>query len=518
MLFHQAGIFVVLKLCVSCGVFKPVEPKEVPALIWPSITLGTLRAGNLILNSASLVYLSLPMNQCIRCTSPVLVMVFSYCIERKVFTWQAYCGGILTVVGAVLSVKGNPEYNHTGVLLCVSATVFVALQSNVSALILENDPGMLVHLTMYNSLIAAYWCIPLVLLFELDGFHLYAATHSIKTCLVYLTVGLALAVSYAMTTNKFVSVAGSTLSSMISNFKLVLIIVASFFVFHDILTEMNILGVAVTVVGFVFYSRNSLAPKKKRDVHEVEDEFSFKKANMSDGNSPDIDNSSESDGDNEESSLLSMHRSRLTGRKARRRKRRVERTRREIMSICMLEAFLTLWLLGLVCIMFYIPKTHREYVAHMKPLYGGKAVEYIIPVRGTRQADRLASSESIHKPLDKQVAPLRFHLSHSPEMKNASAMASPRRQKLPAARPAMSKYEKTNGQHTPRKAQKRKKRTKGINAKNASYPVRKKKKQAINSLRHSKEDFEKLLASADASTEQTMLNQAHKDGLDVGKF
>ena len=33
-----------------------------------------------------------------------------------------------------------------------------------------------------------------------------------------------------------------------------------------------------------------------------------------------------------------------------------------------------------------------------------------------------------------------------------------------------------------------------------------------------KEDFEKLLASADASTEQTMLNQAHKDGLDVGKF
>ena len=505
-----------LKLCVYCGVFKPVEPKEVPALIWPSLTLGTLRAGNLILNSASLVYLSLPMNQCIRCTSPMLVMIFSYCIEGKVSTWRAYCGGMLTVVGAILTVRGSPSYNHTGVLLCVSATVFVALQSNVSALILENNPGVLVHLTMYNSLVAAYWCIPLVLLFELDGFHLYAATHSIKICLVYLTAGLALAVSYAMTTNKFVSVAGSTLSSIVGNFKLVLIIAASFFVFHDILTAMNILGVVVTVVGFVFYSRNPLASEKKHDFHEVEDEFSFKKAGMSDGNSPDIDNSSESDGDKEDSSLLSMHRSRLTGRKARRHKRRTERTRRETKSICMLEAFLTLWLLGLVCVMFYIPKTRPGYVAHMKPLDGRKAVEYIIPVQGTRRVDSLASSESSHKPLDKQVAPLRFYLGHGPKMKNASVIAPPPRQKSPAANPATPNYEKTNGQHTPRNAQK--KRTKGISAKNGSYPVTKKNKQAINSLSDSKKDFEKLLAAADATTEQTMLDQAHKDGLDVGKF
>jgi hypothetical protein len=48
--------------------------------------------------------------------------------------------------------------------------------------------------------------------------------------------------------------------------------------------------------------------------------------------------------------------------------------------------------------------------------------------------------------------------------------------------------------------------------------VTKKNKQAINSLSDSKKDFEKLLAAADATTEQTMLDQAHKDGLDVGKF
>lgn len=72
--------------------------------------------------------------------------------------------------------------------------------------------------------------------------------------MIFLMFGLILALSYALVINKFIAVAGSVFFTLIGNLKFVIIIILSYYIFHDRLTAVNIIGVSVSFIGFVLYS------------------------------------------------------------------------------------------------------------------------------------------------------------------------------------------------------------------------------------------------------------------------
>jgi hypothetical protein len=73
-------------------------------------------------------------------------------------------------------------------------------------------------------------------------------------CVLFLSFGLILALSYALIINKFISIAGSVFFTLIGNVKFILIIILSYYIFHDKLTLINLIGVLITFAGFILYS------------------------------------------------------------------------------------------------------------------------------------------------------------------------------------------------------------------------------------------------------------------------
>ena len=72
--------------------------------------------------------------------------------------------------------------------------------------------------------------------------------------MIFLMLGLILALSYALVINKFIAVAGSVFFTLIGNLKFVIIIILSYYIFHDRLTAVNVIGVSISFIGFVLYS------------------------------------------------------------------------------------------------------------------------------------------------------------------------------------------------------------------------------------------------------------------------
>ena len=309
MLFHQTGVVICLQALVVFGFVPRIPLADLRKVFLPCLVIGSLFGLNIIANNASLVYISLTLNQCVKATSPFFVMIFAYFLEKKTYSARLYFSSILTVLGVFFCASKNPSFDAVGILLCLSSTIFGSLQSSVSALLLESSPNLVLYVTMYNAIVVCFWCIPMVVTFELEYvvpppyfqriafigiqtnillplgylfscgnslFHEYASTHSMKQCMLFLMLGLILALSYALVINKFIAVAGSVFFTLIGNLKFVIIIVLSFYIFHDTLTFVNIIGVSITFIGFVLYSyfKDKDKENTKEEVQELRETLS----------------------------------------------------------------------------------------------------------------------------------------------------------------------------------------------------------------------------------------------------
>ena len=168
MLFHQTGVVICMQALVFFGFIPRIPFVDLKKLFLPCLVIGSLFGLNIIANNASLVYISLTLNQCVKATSPFFVMIFAYFLEKKTYSARLYFSGILTVVGVFFCANKNPSFNFVGIVLSLSSTIFGSLQSSVSALLLESSPSLVLYVTMYNAIVVCFWCIPMVVWFELE--------------------------------------------------------------------------------------------------------------------------------------------------------------------------------------------------------------------------------------------------------------------------------------------------------------------------------------------------------------
>ena len=136
-LYHQACVYTVLRsLSLMCVVAWP-DAETVRSLALPCLAVGAVFGINVMCNNASLVYIPLSLNQCIKALVPGIGLCFYFLHTRKPYPLPVYLAAVATGIGVTMVVVANPGFDREGVLLAFGSTVMAASQNCVASLVLS---------------------------------------------------------------------------------------------------------------------------------------------------------------------------------------------------------------------------------------------------------------------------------------------------------------------------------------------------------------------------------------------
>lgn len=228
---------------------------------WRIALLSVLFVLNIACNNASLVHLSLSVNQTVKSCVPLPTLVLSVAFERdahgrpKTYSCAVFLSLLVVCGGSILAVYGNPEASPFGVVLVLLSTLSVALWSVVSAVLLEPASGLnSINLTWYASVLSG------VMLFLM-----WLGSRELPRTLDYLEdrpgaaaailiIGSTAAFAYNLTHLALIKVTSALTSTVAGDLKIVLIICISVFVFDKRVTPLNLVGFVIFFAGVIVYS------------------------------------------------------------------------------------------------------------------------------------------------------------------------------------------------------------------------------------------------------------------------
>jgi drug/metabolite transporter (DMT)-like permease len=296
MFFHQGLLYFTLRTFTLFG-FVPKPTFQTKAeLAGPVMIVGFFFALNIICNNASLIFISLSLNQCLKAATPIIMIAVSYIVERKSTPLNSIGAACVVVFGSVLVVLKNPGFDLTGVFLCLLSALTGAFQFSAASLTMKGKSNLVFHVTMYTALVVTFLCLPAVIVLELDDFHEYAQEHSMAKCLGLLVLGGSMAIMYLLVTNALIVNGGSVYLTVLGNLKLALIVLVSCYVFQDQLATINVIGILVTILGFMLYtyvkqlnatknqSKHASKEQLQKDIEKLskeEDEFATQEEQQS---------------------------------------------------------------------------------------------------------------------------------------------------------------------------------------------------------------------------------------------
>ena len=228
---------------------------------WRIALLSVLFVLNIACNNASLVHLSLSVNQTIKSCVPLPTMVLSVVFERDAHRRpKTYsCGLVLSLLvvcgGSILAVYGNPEASPFGLVLVLLSTLSVALWSVLSAVVLEPASGLnSINLTWYASVLSGV----MLFLMWLGSRELPRTLDYLEdrpsSAAAILAVGSTAAFAYNLVHFALIKVTSAITSTVAGNLKIVLIIIISIIAFEKRVEPINLVGFGVFFAGVIVYS------------------------------------------------------------------------------------------------------------------------------------------------------------------------------------------------------------------------------------------------------------------------
>jgi len=228
---------------------------------WRIALLSVLFVLNIACNNASLVHLSLSVNQTIKSCVPLPTMVLSVAFERDAHRRpKTYsCGLVLSLLvvcgGSILAVYGNPEASPFGLVLVLLSTLSVALWSVLSAVVLEPASGLnSINLTWYASVLSGV----MLFLMWLGSRELPRTLDYLEdrpsSAAAILAVGSTAAFAYNLVHFALIKVTSAITSTVAGNLKIVLIIIISIIAFEKRVEPINLVGFGVFFAGVIVYS------------------------------------------------------------------------------------------------------------------------------------------------------------------------------------------------------------------------------------------------------------------------
>jgi drug/metabolite transporter (DMT)-like permease len=232
-------------------------------------------AGNIVMNNASLVFISIVLNQIIRTLLPLATIILSRWIEKKRHRTRIYMAIVGIVAGVGLTVYRNLEFHWVGAICVTSSMCMAALWTVVSArlmngvkkkatmvdvqqLLIEDDddelgpwiPIELVFAVSFPSaclLAVGFFTLEYELFVQYDEEdHLHVAVMVAMGCMFAFVYNL---LHYAM-----ISVTSSVNSTILGNVKIIILILLSIPLFGIIVQWWNVVGICWTILSMIAYS------------------------------------------------------------------------------------------------------------------------------------------------------------------------------------------------------------------------------------------------------------------------
>merc|ERR1712166_1278916 len=222
------------------------------------LVFGVVFSSNIVTNNASLVYISLSVNQVIKCLVPIPAIIFSYFIEKKTYSYPILGASLVLTFGACMSIPwDSPKVTPIGSFLALWSTAMSGLRPVLTALLLKNshESGLApVPLLWYD---AAFSTVLLFLAFMISEETLMVSQffkNDTAAGMGILIGGSTCAFAYNIVVFYLVKVTSSLTSVVLANVKTTLIIVIAVLLWDKEISPMSVVGFGIFFLGLFAYS------------------------------------------------------------------------------------------------------------------------------------------------------------------------------------------------------------------------------------------------------------------------
>ncbi|KAF9976397.1 Triose-phosphate Transporter [Actinomortierella ambigua] len=212
--------------------------------------------------NASLMYITLSFYTMIKSSTPIWVLLFAFLFRLEKPRPSLILIIFVIVVGVVLTVAGEAQYDATGFVLVLLAAVMSGLRWSLTQVLLQKD-----DLGMDNPIATLYYISPIMfilmsllsLIIE-DPFVVFTSSEffsSFQTGAVTLMLaagGGLLAFAMTIAEFKLIKNTGTVTLSVAGISKEIFVISLSVMIFGDQLTPVNLLGLLVSISGIISYN------------------------------------------------------------------------------------------------------------------------------------------------------------------------------------------------------------------------------------------------------------------------
>eukprot|EP00884_Botryococcus_braunii_P009675 jgi/Botrbrau1/18709/Bobra.0386s0035.1 len=224
------------------------------------LAIGFLMALNISLSNASLVSLSLSLNQVIRASMPVMTVAMAFFIEGQQPTLSVVASLAVLSFGVAVCVWDNQANGTlTAINLCILSTLANAACLSTSGKLLTEKVDVL-RLTFYISPICAAFILPFTLYFEVGRLLAAVPLQGQQIAAMFLISSL-LAITHNLVNYKLVQHTSAVSATVIGEVKTITLIVLSAFLLGEksIFTPQLTGGCIIAMLGFCWYSHCKLA-------------------------------------------------------------------------------------------------------------------------------------------------------------------------------------------------------------------------------------------------------------------
>ncbi|CAO3571523.1 unnamed protein product [Mortierella alpina] len=216
--------------------------------------------------NASLMYITLSFYTMIKSSTPIWVLVFAFFFGLEKPRMSLILIIAVIVVGVVLTVAGETQFDMTGFILVLLAAVMSGLRWSLTQMLLQKD-----QLGMDNPIATLYYISPIMfvimsilsLVIE-DPFVAFSSSEFFNDFQTgSLTLMMAAGggfLAFAMTVAEFklIKNTGTVTLSVAGISKEIVVISLSMLIFGDRLTFVNLLGLLVSIGGIMAYNYDKI--------------------------------------------------------------------------------------------------------------------------------------------------------------------------------------------------------------------------------------------------------------------
>ncbi|KAI9006958.1 triose-phosphate transporter family-domain-containing protein [Hyaloraphidium curvatum] len=266
---HSATTFMGAISLIPLGVFQPSNKLTTA----DQVTLAgfsVLYTVNIAVSNISLGMVSLPFHQIVRAMGPAVTVILELLVYGKSRSRRVYLTLVPVCLGVALSSAGDLEFTWMGAAMTVFGVILACWKQLVTNQLLVGPLKLHpLDLLWRMSLLSAIQCAAISQLNgetqRLTGYMDKLSSGGMpfdwSTFTFHMTTNAVLAFLINYVSFAAAAIIGPLAISVAANVKQVMVIILSIFMFGFRMTPLNAIGVPVTLLGGMLYSRESAAEK-----------------------------------------------------------------------------------------------------------------------------------------------------------------------------------------------------------------------------------------------------------------